>query len=82
MIKRLMTLEAVLALGLGIVLVLPKKIEIQPSALPNRYRLLSETGTARTNRCLRARRTASDLTPNLCESCIRMAKAIRSLCHS
>ena len=33
MIKRLITLEAVLALGMSAVFVLPKKIEIQPAAL-------------------------------------------------
>jgi EpsI family protein len=33
MIKRLIILQAVLALGMGTVLVLPKKIEIQPSSL-------------------------------------------------
>jgi EpsI family protein len=33
MIKRLIKLESILALGMGVVFVLPKKIEIQPAAL-------------------------------------------------
>src|SRR5579864_3522781 len=35
MIKRLLTLEAVLAIGMGSVFILPKKIETQPAALAN-----------------------------------------------